>query len=80
MSQKEYEQLVSYLEGMIADGCQIVIGGHLLDWSDTKIPELLEKIKKQRQKEAALSQSKDVSRSVVSVAQATPPKATPRGR
>ena len=34
MLEKEYEKLVHYLEGMISDGCQIVIGGNLMDWED----------------------------------------------
>jgi len=43
--ESEYEQLVKYIEKMMSDGCQIVIGGNLLDWSDTNIPEILDKIK-----------------------------------
>lgn len=45
MLESEYEQLVKYIEKMMSDGCQIVIGGNLLDWSDTNIPEILDKIK-----------------------------------
>ncbi len=45
MLEKEYEKLVHYIEGMIEDGCQIVIGGNLIDWDDTNIPELLQMIK-----------------------------------
>ncbi len=50
MLTKEYEKLVHYIEGMISDGCQIVIGGNLMDWDDTNIPDLLRDIKeKQRE-------------------------------
>lgn len=49
MLEKEYEKLVHYLEGMISDGCQIVIGGNLLDWEDTNIPGLLREIKKRKE-------------------------------
>lgn len=45
MLEKEYEKLVHYLEGMIRDGVQLVHGGHLLDWEDTNITEVLAKIK-----------------------------------
>ncbi len=45
MLESEYEQLVKYIEKMLSDGCQVVIGGNLLDWSDTNIPEILDKIK-----------------------------------
>ena len=52
MLQKEYEKLVEYLEEMIADGCQLVHGGNLIDWHDTKIPRILQKIKTLRDREA----------------------------
>jgi len=45
MIESEYQHLVKYIEKMMSDGCQIVIGGNLLDWSDTNIPEILDKIK-----------------------------------
>ena len=41
---EEYELLAHYLKGMIQDGCQIVHGGNLIDWSDTAIPEALSTI------------------------------------
>ena len=44
MLDKELDQLVDYLKGMIADGVQLVHGGHLLDWHDTNIPEILAEI------------------------------------
>lgn len=43
---QDYEVLVQHLEEMIGDGCQIVHGGNLLDWSDTTIPKILKRIKK----------------------------------
>ena len=52
MLQKEDEKLVEYLEEMIADGCQLVHGGNLIDWHDTKIPRILQKIKTLRDREA----------------------------
>lgn len=53
MLQKEYEKLVEYLEEMIADGCQLVHGGNLLDWHDTKILKVLHKIKALRERESS---------------------------
>lgn len=41
---QEYDMLAKYLEEMIKDGCQIVHGGNLIDWSDTAIPKVLSKI------------------------------------
>jgi len=49
MLESEYEQLVKYIEKMMSDGCQIVIGGNLLEWSDTNIPEILDKIKNENE-------------------------------
>ena len=48
MKNHHCEQLVDYLEKMITDGVQLVQAGNLLDWNDTKIPELLLKIKANR--------------------------------
>jgi|GEM_PF-1290104 len=45
MFEKEYDKLIDYIEGMIADGVQLVHAGHLLDWSDTTIPEQIAKIR-----------------------------------
>jgi hypothetical protein len=53
MLQKEYEKLVEYLEEMIADGCQLVHGGNLLDWQDTKILKVLQKIKTLRERKSS---------------------------
>jgi hypothetical protein len=44
MIEAHYEQLAEYLRGMMADGVQLVHGGHLFDWNDTKIPKILAKI------------------------------------
>ncbi len=52
MLQNEYEKLVEYLEEMICDGCQLVHGGNLLDWHDTKILKVLQKIKALRERES----------------------------
>jgi hypothetical protein len=58
MLQKEYEKLVEYLEEMIADGCQLVHGGNLIDWNDTKIPKVLQKIKTLRKQKSSDHQKK----------------------
>jgi len=44
MLDQEYERLVEYLQGMIADGVQLVHGGNLFDWGDTNILDLLMEI------------------------------------
>ncbi|NLB65551.1 MAG: hypothetical protein GX803_03660 [Lentisphaerae bacterium] len=49
---KEYEKLVEYLEEMIADGCQLVHGGNLIDWRDTNILKVLQKIKTLRARQS----------------------------
>lgn len=46
----DYELLVRHLEEMIDDGCQLVHGGNLIDWIDTKVPEVLDSIKKGQSK------------------------------
>lgn len=54
MLDKVYEELVRYLEGMIAD-VQLVVGGHLLGWEDTKVPALLSKISREKENIEGLS-------------------------
>jgi hypothetical protein len=49
MLEQEYEQLVHYLRGMIADGVQLVHGGHLFDWDDTNISDLLNAIEQKKE-------------------------------
>lgn len=49
MINQQFEQLVVYLQNLIADGVQLVHGGNLLDWSDTKILDLLDDIKKKKE-------------------------------
>ena len=49
MVEQDYEKLVHYLEGMIADGVALIHGGQLFDWDDTIIPDLLRKIKEKRE-------------------------------
>ncbi len=41
MSNVDCEILLGYLEGMINDGVQLVYGGQLVDWKDTKVPDLI---------------------------------------
>ncbi len=50
MFEKEYEQLHGYLVEMISNGVQLILAGHLFDWNDTKIPELLTSIKEKKEK------------------------------
>ena len=50
----EYAKLAAHLSQMITDGCQLVHGGNLLSWSDTKIPSILAQIAKLQAKIAAL--------------------------
>ncbi len=45
MFEKEYEKLINYIEEMISDGVQLIHGGQLFDWSDTKIVDQIAKIK-----------------------------------
>lgn len=49
MLEKEYDRLIDYIEEMISDGVQLVQAGHLLDWDDTKIPEIIAKIKEKKE-------------------------------
>ena len=46
---KEYDRLIEYLEEMISDGVQLVQAGNLFDWSDTQIPEIIAKIKEEKE-------------------------------
>lgn len=46
MSQSEYDQLIELLDQMISDKVQLIHAGQIMDWNETKIPELMEKIKK----------------------------------
>ena len=55
MLDKEYELLVRYLNEMIADGFRLVHKGHRLDWSDTKIPDILQKIEFKKKKAGRLT-------------------------
>lgn len=41
-------ELIDLLESMIADGVQLVHGGKIMDWNDTNIIEILEKIKNEK--------------------------------
>lgn len=50
MLDQDYERLVELIRGMIADGVQLIHGGHLFSWSDTTILSLIEKIEKEREK------------------------------
>ena len=48
MLEQEYEKLVQYLEEMTADGVQLVHDGHLMDWGDTNVLNLLHEIARKR--------------------------------
>lgn len=54
MLEKEYEKLVRYLEEMIENGVQLT-HAELMDWEDTKIPQLLREIKSKREAVQGLS-------------------------
>lgn len=43
--ENSYNQLALLIEQMICDGVQLVHGGEIIDWEDTRIPELLSRIK-----------------------------------
>ncbi|MBD3340009.1 MAG: hypothetical protein GF353_12920 [Candidatus Lokiarchaeota archaeon] len=47
MSENKYSELIRHLEEMISDGVQLVHGGHLLEWSDTKIPAIIAALKEE---------------------------------
>jgi len=55
MLDKEFDELVHYLEGMIADGVQLIHGGHLIDWQDTNVLDLLGEINKKKEAVKELS-------------------------
>ena len=43
---KNYKELVRLLEQMINDGVQLIHGGQIIEWNDTKILEVIREIKK----------------------------------
>ena len=55
MLDQEYAQLVHYLRGMIADGVQLVHGGHLFDWEDTNISDILSAIEQKKDESSDLT-------------------------
>ncbi len=42
----KYKELVRLLEQMINDKVNLIQGGHVIEWSDTKIPQIIMEIKK----------------------------------
>jgi hypothetical protein len=61
MVYEKCNELVGYLESMMADGVQLVHGGHLLSWNDTNLPDIIQEMKKrQSKKEALVYQSGDL--------------------
>ena len=48
MLEKEYNRLIEYIEEMISNDVQLVHVGHLFDWNDTKIPEIIAQIKEKK--------------------------------
>ncbi len=67
MLDQEYQKLVHYIEGMIADGVALVHGGQLFDWDSTNIPELLQSIKeKQELANSELLETGDLLKNVYS--------------
>jgi hypothetical protein len=55
MLDQDYMRLAELLRGMISDGVLLVHGGHVLDWSDTNILDLLNKIEKEEEKAKSLT-------------------------
>ncbi len=51
----EYEQLVEYLKGMIADGVQLVHDDNLMNWHDTNILSLIQEIDRKKSEAENLS-------------------------
>ena len=49
MPEKEYEQLIDYIEEMISSGVRLVHASNLLNWNDTKIPEQIARIKEKKE-------------------------------
>jgi hypothetical protein len=45
MQQNDHEKLIQLIEQMINDKVQLVHAGNLINWSDTRIPEIIERIK-----------------------------------
>jgi hypothetical protein len=45
MNEIFYKELIILLEQMIQDKVQLMHGGQIINWNETKIPELLQKIK-----------------------------------
>lgn len=55
MLENEYEQLVEYLKGMIADGVQLVHDDNLMNWHDTNILSLIQEIDRKKSEAENLS-------------------------
>jgi hypothetical protein len=55
MLENEYEQLVEYLKGMIADGVQLVHDDNLMNWNDTNILSLIQEIDRKKSEAENLS-------------------------
>ena len=45
MNEIFYKELIILIEQMIQDKVQLMHGGQIINWNETKIPELLQKIK-----------------------------------
>lgn len=45
MNEYAYTELTNLLEQMINDNVQLIHGGHIIKWEETRIPEVLQKIK-----------------------------------
>ena len=45
MEHDNYSKLVQVIEQMIEDKVQLIHGGHLMDWDDTKILDIIKTIK-----------------------------------
>ncbi|MEY4905865.1 MAG: hypothetical protein RLZZ292_3680 [Bacteroidota bacterium] len=45
MKETLYNELIAFIEEMIADDVKLIHAGRIIDWEDTKVIETLEKIK-----------------------------------
>ena len=49
MNDKDNKELIRVIEQMINDKVQLIYGGQIIDWEDTQIPEIIQKIKENNQ-------------------------------
>lgn len=57
MNEIETNKLAELLEQMIQDKVQLVHGGQIIEWNDTKIPEIIESIKQSQKYDDSIIES-----------------------